>query len=200
MCLYSLSSCTLQDTSKVWHLLLGGRLINTTDEHITVKMCVMFCQKIQIWFQHNFRRLLASNIRSRKPQKEEVESEVCLYRRFFGDDSAEMKVSESTAGMSSCPASGTHYKWYASATHPLRRWLSATVPWRGADAPSKVGIPVKKTSWGPSLLLDLAFNISRASGFPSDFCWKTGKHFFVDWCFLAVLIDMKDMRCRKIIM
>lgn len=72
MCLCTLSSWTRQDTSRVWHLLLGGRLINTTAEYITVGMCVMFCQKIQIWFQPDFRRLLASNIffkRSCKPQK-----------------------------------------------------------------------------------------------------------------------------------
>lgn len=143
MCLYTLSSRTLQDTSKVWHLLFGGRLINTAAEYITVGMCVMFCQKIQIWFQRDFGRLLASNIYVLKEavniiNKRYSHRGISLQDRFW----VRLSRNESTAGMSFCPASGTHYKWYASATHPLRRWRSATVSWHGADTPSKVGIPV----------------------------------------------------------
>lgn len=132
MCLYILCSCTPQETSKVWHLLLGGRLIKTAAEYITVGMCVMFCQMIQTWFQCDFRTLLVSNIYFFKEAVNFRNSS--LQENFWGQLSRNEGLCI-TADISFCPVS-------ASATHPLRCWQSPMVSWHGAYTSSKVGTPV----------------------------------------------------------
>lgn len=196
MCLYILSSWTLQDTSILWHLLLGGRLINTTAEYITVGMCVMFGQKIQIWFQRDFRRLLASNIFLKGAVNFRIRRHshwgISLQEIFWGRLSRNESLSESTAEMSFCPASGTHYKWYASATHPLRHWRSATVvTWcrctiKGRDTCVK---DLMRTKYASGLCFKhfMGFRISK---------WSL-LNFFLDWCFWVVHMDMIDMQRRK---